>query len=480
MTTVINPNVAQAQSKTTGKNGSKGPSTMKPSLNSGRTDISDVTREAWIVLLTKQGDPLVYYQEASASLVYITPEVNGSLTIVPATREFIAFALSDQIYFFTQKPQSRAKNAPMIPVPTKPPFDLVNMVLGNPPPEVPRLRGIANTPFFTKTKRLVEKPGYDKESGWFLKPTISAPPAPCNPTPEQVKQALEIIQQVIQDFQFESDADRANLIALMLGLLAREMIDGPTPIHLIEAATPGTGKSLIIQALLSPILGIRPTMRAEPRDDAEWSKVIASAMKSGERLFVCDNINNALASGTLSNAVVSSIFSTRALGLNKDIKGEIHWNWVMTGNNVTASMEVARRIVRTRMTAPTERPWEREQSKFQIPRLMRWVDEHSGLICWAALTLVQSWVANGAKEGKANLGSFERWAAVVSGILENIDIKGFLANISESFDDMAEETASWSDFVKAWWDLHTNVPHPTSDLYTLVAINNIDLDQISN
>jgi putative DNA primase/helicase len=262
---------------------------------------------------------------------------------------------------------------------------------------------------------------------------------------------------------------------MMLLLPAREMIDGPTPIHLIEAATPGTGKSLVVQALLSPLLGAPPFMRSEPKDDAEWAKVIASAMLEGERLFVVDNINQALMSGTLSNAAVSYRFSTRALGYNKNIKGEIKWIWVMTGNNVKASMEVARRIVRTRIIAPAERPWEREQEKFHTPKLMQWVDRNSDLVCWAALTLVQTWIAAGMKGGKANLGSFEHWAEVMSGILECINVKGFLANANESFDDIADETATWNDFVKAWWSQHTNAPHPAKDLYDLLAINAIDL-----
>lgn len=448
----------------------------KPRRNASRTDQSDLTKEIWAIINLDLGKPKVYYQEASASLVHINIGKNGELSIVPASTASMAFMLSDQIDWYMEKPSSRNKNAPLVEVPAKPPFDIVQMVLGNPSSDVPRLRGITNTPYFTKTGRLVERPGYDKESGFFLQPTTNVPAVPLIPTDSEIELAKNTINQIIQDFQFEVDADKANLLALMLAVPARELIDGPTPIHLIEAATPGTGKTLAIQSLLYPQLGIKPTMRSEPKDDAEWAKVIASAMLSGERLFVCDNINNALASGTLSNAVVSSVFSTRALGRNKDIKGEIRWNWAFTGNNVKATMEVARRIVRTRMTTPTERPWEREQSNFQIPRLMRWVDENSGLICWSALTLIQSWIANGMKDGKENLGSFERWAEVMGGILENAKIVGFLTNVSKSFDDIAEETASWNDFVTSWWAGHSDALHPASDLYQLVVMNDIDLN----
>jgi hypothetical protein len=438
--------------------------------------MSDLTREIWSIILLNKDEPAIYYQETSSSLVHLHTDQSGALIIVPATPASVAFLLSDIIDFYREKPVSRLKNAPMIEVSAKPPQDLVLMVLGNPPVEVPRLLGITSIPYFTKTGRLVEKQGYDKEAGLYLKFIVNIPPVPCNPTPLQIYQALKTIYNIIRDFPFETKADRANLLALMLMLPAREMIDGPTPIHLIEAATPGTGKSLVVQAIMFPLLGINPTMRSEPKDDAEWAKVIASAMLSGERLFVVDNINNSLMSGTLSNAVVSHKFSTRALGYNKDIKGEIKWGWVMTGNNIKASMEVARRIVRTRMIAPAEKPWKRDQSNFHIPKLMNWVDRNSDLVCWSALTLVQAWVVSGMPGGKGNLGSFERWAEVMSGILECIGIKGFLANVNDSFDDISEETESWSDFVKVWWSQHTNVLHPARDLYDLLAINGIDLD----
>jgi hypothetical protein len=444
--------------------------------NADRTDLSELTRDVWRIILLNKDNPFIYYQETSMSLVQLNTEKSGALTIVPATVASIAFLLSDLIDFYRERPASRAKNAPIIEVDAKPPQDLIQMILGNPPEEIPRLYGITNIPYFTKTGRLVEKPGYDEESGLYLRPIVDVPPVPKNPTSLEIYKALKIIYRIIQDFPFESKTDRANLLALMLLLPAREMISGPTPIHLIEAATPGTGKSLIVQALLSPLLGISPTMRGEPKDDAEWAKDIGTAMLSGERLYVVDNINNALMSGTLSNAVVSNRFSTRALGYNKNIKGEIKWAWVMTGNNVKASMEVARRIVRTRIVAPAERPWERKQENFHTPRLMRWVEMNSDLVCCAALTLVQAWVVNGMKEGKGNLGSFERWAEVMSGILDCVGIKGFLENVNESFDDIAEETASWSDFVKIWWSTHTDVLHPAKDLYDLLALNGIDLD----
>lgn len=447
----------------------------KPRFNADRTDLAEMTRRAWGILLINKIDPPIYYQEESGFLVHIRCEQNGTLKIIQATTSTVAYLLSDHIDFYREKPVDRTKNAQIIEVDAKPPVDLVQMVFGNPPENIPTLRGITNIPYFTKTGRLVEQPGYNEESGLYLKKFVTVPPVPKNPTPKEIRLALKNIARVIQDFPFEDRSDRTNLIAMMLLFVAREMIDGPTPIHLVEAATPGTGKSLVVQALMTPLLGIQPTLQNEPNDDSEWGKVIGAAMMDGERLFVIDNINNALMSGTLSNASVTYRFSTRLLGYNKKIKGAIRWVWVFTGNNVKASMEIARRIVRVRMIARAERPWERKPTDFHTPKLMQYVDRNSDLLCWSALTLVQAWISTGMKGGNANLGSYERYTEVMSGICDCIGLKGFLGNTSETFDDIAEETASWSDFVKAWWSAHTNVPHPARDLYDLLAINGIDL-----
>src|SRR3990172_1559911 len=151
--------------------------TARPRRNADRTDLSDFTREIWSIILLNKDDPAIYYQEASASLVHLHSEKNGAYTIVPATLSSVAFLLSDIIEFYREK-KGRLKNDPLIEVDAKPPVDLVQMVLGNPPQEVPRLKGVTNIPYFTKTGCLIEKPGYNKESGLYLKQIVDVPSVP--------------------------------------------------------------------------------------------------------------------------------------------------------------------------------------------------------------------------------------------------------------------------------------------------------------
>ncbi len=76
------------------------------------------------------------------------------------------------------------------------------------------------------------------------------PPIPDRPSADQIHRARDLfIGDLLGDFPFVDEADKANVLALYLLPFARELIDGPTPLHLIEKPSPGSGASLLLDAL---------------------------------------------------------------------------------------------------------------------------------------------------------------------------------------------------------------------------------------
>ncbi len=57
-------------------------------------------------------------------------------------------------------------------------------------------------------------------------------------------------------------------------------------------------------------------------------------------------------------------------------------------------------------------------------------------------------------KGSAVLGSYERWAQVIGGILETAEIPGFLANHQDFEDRVTDEDEAWRTFVQMWWHSH--------------------------
>jgi len=298
--------------------------------------------------------------------------------------------------------------------PARPPGDVVTdfLALRNPP--LPMLSGVIQAPIFSKSGQLVTKPGYQHETGYYLhlSPGLKIRDVPTEPTPRDVTRAKEILlDDLLGDFPFVDDSDRAHAVAGMLQRFVRELIDGPTPLHLIESPTPGTGKGLLAETIALPAAGPGLSMMSEGRDEDEWRKRITAKLINAPQFVVIDNLRSRLDSAALSSAITSPIWEDRILGQSRTVAVPVTCTWLATGNNPALSMEISRRTVSIRLDREMERPW--EETGFRHPRLRQWATENRGDLIWAILTLVQAWIFAGQPACKKTLGSFEQWAEVL-------------------------------------------------------------------
>src|SRR2546425_1059933 len=252
-----------------------------------------------------------------------------------------------------------------------------------------------------------------------------------NPLDTEVRNARDLLLiELLGDFPVDREASRANALAEMLLAFVREMIDGPTPLHLIDAPAPGTGKGLLADVVSIPATGRAAEVMAEGQDDEEWRKRITAVLMKGPTFIVLDNIARRLDSAALASALTGPVWKDRILGKTETATVPNRAVWLATGNNIVASNEIARRSLLIRIDARTDRPWQRKD--FRHRDLRTWVRENRDKIIHACLTLTQAWIAADKPAGDAMLGSFEAWANTLGGILKTADVPGFLANAAES------------------------------------------------
>src|SRR5205085_1457638 len=67
------------------------------------------------------------------------------------------------------------------------------------------------------------------------------------------------------------------------------------------------------------------------------------------------------------------------------------------------------------------------------------------------------------------LGSYERWAAVMGGILTTAGIPGFLGNLSEFYEAADIEGAIWRQFVAGWWETFEDQEVRAGALFPIAA-----------
>ena len=157
---------------------------------------------------------------------------------------------------------------------------------------------------------------------------------------------------------------------LLLGFL-RGMVDGPTPLHLIEKPTPGTGATLMVDAIATILTGAGASVMTEGRDDDEWRKRVTAKLRQVPTILLIDNLRLKLDSSAVAAALTAPFWEDRILGQSEMARLPIRCLWIATGNNPEFSNEMARRLVRIRLDANVERPWQR--SDFRHPDLMTWV-----------------------------------------------------------------------------------------------------------
>ena len=360
-----------------------------------------------------------------------------------------------------------------------PPHDVSRDLVANTDPALPRLDAIVTAPMFDRAGSLTSAPGYHRDAGlWYHEPAgFSVLAVPDVPTPADVDRARSLLlDELLVDFPFVSTSDRAHAVAGILLPFVRRMIDGPTPIHLFEAPSPGAGKSLLADAITVIATGKQAEPTTIGRDDEETRKKITSVLSLGKPVILIDNVRSGIDSASLAAALTSDTWQDRILGQSKMVLLPNRAVWLVTANNPDLSLEIARRSVRVRIEPADDRPWKRKS--FKHPQLISWAKKHRSELVHAVLVLVRAWLSGGRPAGTETLGSFESWAEVVGGILEAVGIDGFLGNADELYEEADREGQEWREFVAAWWEAFESSEIPAGDLLELAKNRDLLLSVI--
>jgi hypothetical protein len=340
---------------------------------------------------------------------------------------------------------------------TKPPLFLVKDVLASRVIPLPRLHRVVTVPVFAPDGSLLTTPGYNAASGVIYAPPrgYKSLPVPDKILPAHLDDAKKLIEEILQDFPFSANAagdspDFCNAIAVFLLPFARDLIDGPTPFHLIEASMPGSGKGLLASALLYPGLG-KIIGESQPREDDELRKLITTKIIECAPLIYLDNINHPIVAGEFAAALTMDLWGDRILGRSASANAKVRALWLGTGNNVSMSTEITRRTVRIRLTPQTDRPEER--TGFAHEDLMEYVEGHRPELVQAAHVIIKNAIQAGLPKPQSRpMASFIRYSRVIGSILECAGYTQFLANHRELQAGSDAERDALSMFAMTWYE----------------------------
>lgn len=443
----------------------------RPRIRASETDLQSQTREA-LLLLANLNEP-VRLLVRDRSLIRLGRDLQQNLIYVHPLKVTEMVNELKRLAWWRKSDSGKT-------VACYPPKRVAEDILSEPSENLgmPPLNGIVDVPVFRPDGSLLEAEGYDATTGLFYDkaPNLDIPSIPERPTSIEVDAAVSLfMDDLFVDFPFDSQASKAHALAFALLPFVRNLMRSgfeysPTPLHLVEASAPGSGKGKLTRAALSVGCGQHAAFPRYTTDDEEMRKTISTFLLEAHPALVFDNVDTLVGGSSLASALTEPRFNGRILGKNESVKQAVTNIWGMTSNNAILTPDIARRSVLIRLIPDDEKPFLRGTElgsnpdfKWKHDDLEAWYSAHRGRLIAAGLTICKAWVVAGMPKGRASLGSYERWAEVMGGILDVASVDGFLRNIDQlqSNLDAGEETIS--DFVREWASEMPG-PHPAKDL----------------
>jgi hypothetical protein len=273
------------------------------------------------------------------------------------------------------------------------------------------LIGIAQWPILRPDGSILSVPGYDRRTSLLCDSTVRLS-VPDRPTLEDARLAAESLHDLVCDFPFAEPAHGTAFIAMLLTLLARPAIDGPTPMIVIDANERGSGKTLLADTAGVIATGRSVPRRSAPQEEDEWRKALLGIAIAGDAMILIDNVTRTLRSASLDAVLTGTSYRDRVLGRNEELT--LPWRTLMvaTTNNATLSPDLVRRSIHIRLDSMEERPEQR--TGFRRPDLLAHAGEHRAQYLSDVLTIARAYfVAGRPAVPMRPMGSYEAWSSVV-------------------------------------------------------------------
>jgi hypothetical protein len=409
-----------------------------------------------------------YQRGGMISIVSTTPETNHT-SIIPIKPSNVRVALSNAALWY------RYNSAIEDYVQIDPPAEYAKTLFDAPEYRyLPVLRGLARQPYLRSDGSLMTMPGYDPLTGMFGVFAIQDFNVPETPSLNDMQNALQLIESLLEECPFKSPTDKAAAICAILTASIRSSLPLAPMFH-IRAPQVGSGKSFLcrlIAAFASARLGTPTTF---PQEDEECRKLLLAELLTAPAVIEFDNLTTDLvAHKSLCVALTSEYMTDRILGVSKTASVSTRTLFLSSGNNVAPVQDMVRRCITIDLDPVSETP---AAKTYKNPRLIENVLAERGKYVSAALTIIRGWIVAGRpKQECKSLSTFNDWVDYCVQPLLNF---GYPNPMLSAFDAMNADPDrdAISRLMNVWKDCFGKAPGMVRELVA-TAHTNIELAEI--
>lgn len=330
-------------------------------------------------------------------------------------------------------------------------------------PEHKTLTGIVESATISPDERLLDKTGFDPQSGIFVACEPAHLPGweriPVRPDADDAKAAVDLLLEAIDSWPFVDDGDRSAALAALISTLTRRSLPA-APLVAISATAAGTGKSMLADWMTLIGTGRRPAVMSLGHDEAEDEKRLAGALLAGDPVINLDNVSRSLSSDLLCQTCTQPAVRVRPLGGSALVSAPTNSQLMATGNGLTITGDLKRRTLLIRLDAGVERPELREFDNDPLADAI----EMRGRFVRAALVIPLAYLAAGAPTvDLPPLGSFGEWDRLIRRPLRWLGLPDPLAP-AETLREFDPELESSRLLLCAWHAVFGSRPVPATEV----------------
>ena len=249
------------------------------------------------------------------------------------------------------------------------------------------LVGVARQPYFRESDgELISEAGYDPTSQRFgvFDPRLFSMP---DPTPEAARSALAMMEDLLAEFPFLTEIDKAAALSAMLTAVARPTL-AHAPAYHVRAPVFGSGKSYLCE-VISGFAGPAESRKVSyPTTSEEATKAILSLLLPSPAVIEFDDMDTDwIPHGTFKRMLTADQITDRVLGASKTATVSTRTLFLGSGNNCGPVRDLLRRVLTIHLDPRCSTPATKSYrgSPVELVRKTR------GAYVSAALTLIQAW-----------------------------------------------------------------------------------------
>ena len=270
------------------------------------------------------------------------------------------------------------------------------------------LNGLTRQSYLRPDGSLMAAAGYDPATGMFGVFAAREFSVPERPSRADAEAGLALLQDLLAEFSFATESDRAAALAAILTATIRPSL-ALAPMFHARAHMVGSGNSYLCELITAFATPQRGTPTTFPGDDEECRKLLLAELLRAPAVIEFDNLTGDLvAHKSLCTVLTSEFLTGRILGVSKTATVSTRALFLSSGNNVGPVQDMTRRCITIRLDPSVEIPAART---FKRPDLVRELLRQRGRYVSAALTIVRAWIVAGRPKSECkSLASYGEWS----------------------------------------------------------------------